>query len=98
MSGCVGDCPLEAVQQDARSAGAVEGDEQICRGAYDPLHFKKAILQTSIVKGKDLYEGTLSVWRASEKANFSLADVFAICEQSGPPKQTLTQKIGRAHV
>ena len=91
MSGCLGQCPLEAVEQDNRSAGTVEDAELVCRAAYDPTHFKKGKLQTSIVRAGDLLAGTLSVWRVSEKANFTLTDAVKICASSGPSSATLSE-------
>ena len=88
------ECPLEAVQQDSRSVGAVEDAEIILRAAYDPLHFKKGKLQSSIVRATDLFDGTLSVWRVSEKAEFTLADGVAACGERGPVGQTLREVRG----
>ncbi|GGN51448.1 hypothetical protein GCM10011349_24020 [Novosphingobium indicum] len=81
-------CALEATQQDARSAGTVDDVELICRAAYSPFHFKKGKIQASIIKANDLFAGTLSVWRASEKANCSVQDVAGICAALAPKENT----------
>lgn len=94
MIGCEGMCPLEAVQQDARSVGIVGDAEIICRAAYDPMHFKKGKIQSSVVKADDLFAGTLSVWRVSEKANTTLGNVVSICQSYGPANTTLGEVRG----
>lgn len=81
-------CALEATQQDARSAGVIEDVELICRAAYNPFHFRRGKIQTSIVRAGDLLAGKLSVWRASEKANCSVEEVARICEALAPDENT----------
>lgn len=94
MTGCLGACPLEAAQQDSRSVGVVEDAEIILRAAYDPLHFKKGKLQSSIVRAGDLFAGKLSVWRVSEKAEFTLADGVATCRSKAPAGQAVAEVRG----
>lgn len=73
---CSGDCPFESIQMDGRSPGPVENDEIVVRSSNDPRHYSKTgKLSPSIIRASDLFNGTLSVWRASEKSGLSVAGV-----------------------
>lgn len=89
MNSCSDGCPKEALSIDVRSVGVIEDDELICRASYDPMHYPRGRLQNSFVKAVDLFNGQLSVWRASAKTGLSPSDVAQIVAHSGPPDNTL---------
>lgn len=94
MIGCMAQCPREQRQQDSRSAGRVQDLEVICRAAYDPIAFKKGKITSQIIRSKDLFDGTLSVWRLSNEAKTSLDSIVAICENNVPRDNELRELRG----
>lgn len=77
MTECVDVCPLEQLQRDHRSPGTVDAQEFVARASYDPRHYKKNKVQSSVIRAADLFNGTLSVWRVSAKAGMSLPELSA---------------------
>lgn len=100
---CSGACPFESSQMDDRSPGPVESDEFVVRASNAPRHYNKSgTLSSSVIRGADLLNGTLSVWRVSNKNGFSLADassqVQADCDaqnvkQSDPKKKQVVKAL-----
>lgn len=84
MSQCVAACPRETVTQDSRSVGVIDDDEIILRASYAPMHLRKGKVQNSFVRASDLFDGELSVWRASQKSGVSIAHAFHIADNVGP--------------
>jgi hypothetical protein len=83
------DCPCEETLQHASSPGLVADDEIVCRGAYDPMHFKKNRIRTNFVKRKDLASGQLSVWRLGRDPNFDAETLAIVLKEVAPPEQGL---------
>lgn len=82
-------CPLEQLERDPRSPGVIDDDEDIVRGAYDPMHFKGARIRPSVLRSGDLAKGQLSVWRSSAKSGSNLKDIESILGENGPSQHAL---------
>jgi len=89
MTQCLDGCPLEDVQRDVRSPGPVEANELVARASYDPRHYKKNKVQSSVIRATDLFAGTLSVWRVSGKASMTLPGLSAKLQADCEPGQTI---------
>lgn len=85
---CPDICPREQISADPEvSPGPIGGAEEICRGAYDPMHFKKGRLKNSFIRPNDLLAGKLSVWRLSQPVE--LEDLVEILSGFNPPENHL---------
>lgn len=87
-------CPREQGSADPEvSPGPIAGDEEICRGAYDPMHFKREKLKSSFIRANDLLEGKLSVWRVATppRESAGLDDIVKILEGFAPTDNKLYQ-------
>jgi hypothetical protein len=83
-------CVREQVSADPGvSHGPVAGGEELCRGAYDPMHFKKAKLKNSFIKSKDLLNGHLSVWRLGDPAGLGIQEIANILGDFSPAENRL---------
>jgi hypothetical protein len=84
-------CSQEEAFLDPVSLGKVSDAEMICRGGYAPDNVKKADGQPrdNIVREKDLYQGSLSVWRVGGPHKFEVADVVTVLKNGGPKDSSL---------
>ncbi len=90
MTGCSSQCRYEAESCDPDcSPGPVEDNEFLCRGAFNPRHFKKDKLQPSFIPKKELAESRLSVYRESNKVAFSREAVIDQIRKTGSADQSL---------
>ena len=78
-------CPREAQPFDPDSAGVIEDDERVCRGAFAESHYNaKGEIKIALITEGKLLAGELSVYRASAKANFAVDQVAAQLRHSNP--------------
>jgi hypothetical protein len=76
MVDCVDNCPREAMAMYAAdSAGIVDDEEQICRGAFEGNYSAQGELRINLIAESQLLTGQVSVYRASAKAQFSVGDI-----------------------
>jgi hypothetical protein len=59
----------------ADSAGIVDEEEQICRGAFEGNYSAKGELRINLIAESQLLNGQVSVYRASAKAQFSIGEI-----------------------
>lgn len=85
-------CSLQLISQHEKSAGTIEDEEAICRGAFGPdLHYKKGAIKISFIRKSDIQKGILSVWRYSDKAKMSLDDIWSIIASETPNNNHLIE-------
>lgn len=83
-------CSRERESADPVSPGKVADSERICRGGYRPDNRKAdGEPRDNIVREKDLYFGSLSVWRVGGPHEFRVADVVGVLKGVGPKDNEL---------
>lgn len=85
-------CHREQQTQHANSPGLVLDNEQICRGAYDPIHYnKQGVVKGAVVRPAHLIKGQLSVWRLGRDPMFGLDDVVDKLQEASVDTHVLRQ-------
>lgn len=64
-------------------------DEIILRASYNPMHYNGERLKPSFVRPAHLFDGQLSVWRASSVTGISVSDAASILRNVQPSGNSL---------
>jgi hypothetical protein len=84
------DCPCEDESQHQGSPGLVADNEIVCRGTYDPMHYRPSgTIKPNFVRKKDLANGELSIWRLERDPAFGVAALADQLTKAGPAGNTL---------
>lgn len=91
MCACVVPCAIEHATSGPPSPGPIHDNERVVRAAYSPMHYKgkSRQIKPSVIRRKDLAEGSLSVWRIDAVKAFNLEDAVKQLNQVAPQDNAL---------